>query len=242
MILNSTFIIPINTMKAGILIPIFFLLYSCNSESGAGLTVQSGNSHKEEAPTIKDTIPGKKPVKATEVFTCDISAWTSSSGKNSTFVIYPQPNDSGRQLIKLNSSCDHVASAYESVYGWFHLSAIYTSDDCEDEKANNQNLGKQLPCWVKSGSLYVGVAGAGDGDTFKLFRNPADTAPVIGYTPGQGWKPIAANGKWLLVEGFTKNGKNITGWIPPEVQCINPFTNCCNDFTKYIFSLVPSAK
>jgi hypothetical protein len=226
-------------MRNRFLILLPLVLLGCNSEKEVEPSPYSVYQDQEKISSVTDTIHKKSSVKSPEAFKCNVSLWTNSSGKNGAFAIYPNPFDSGQKLIKLNAACDHIASVYESVNGWFHLSAIYTSDDCEDKKAIHQNLEKHLPCWVKAGSLSVGVAGSGGGDTFKLFRNPYDTALVIGYTNSTGWTPLAASKKWLLVKGLTKEGKETTGWIPPEVQCMNPFTNCCNDFSRYIFSLLP---
>ena len=66
-------------------------------------------------------------------------------------------------------------------------------------------------------------------DPLILYENPNDSLQIVVkdtvYNP-EVYEVIDFEGKWLKVK--TKiNGKNYEGWLSPEMQCANPYTNCC---------------
>ena len=80
--------------------------------------------------------------------------------------------------------------------------------------------------FVEKGALAVNTRNY-DNDPFVLYEYPDRKASVIVQIRAQQTVRIFGmkNG-WLFVEARTDCGSCIRGWLPPELQCGNPYTTC----------------
>ena len=89
--------------------------------------------------------------------------------------------------------------------------------------------GKSYQGWV-SRSKWLGTYARNYGDhaTLALYTAPSLTSPVIALVPGYypGLYPAQhCHGRWLCVR-ISLHGKVYQGWLPPPMQCANPYTTC----------------
>ena len=82
--------------------------------------------------------------------------------------------------------------------------------------------------WI-SQNTKLGVYSAAYGDLHcSLYKTPFDRKQIIiteaVYNPNM-YEVVDFEGKWLKVR-VKINNKFYVGWLPPEMQCANPYTTC----------------
>ena len=82
--------------------------------------------------------------------------------------------------------------------------------------------------WI-SQNTKLGVYSAAYGDLHcSLYKTPFDRKQIIitesVYNPNM-YEVLDFEGKWLKVR-VKINNKFYVGWLPPEMQCANPYTTC----------------
>jgi hypothetical protein len=132
-------------------------------------------------------------------------------------------------MLRLGECIYFLVHISGSTEGWVRVSNIFLPQ-CDSEFKNYRNW------WIPAGNLFVNTTDGGY--KHKLFREPADTAKVTGYIKEGAITIKSCKDKWVFVEGYTGKARHgAQGWLPYEVQCANPLTNCTQQVPKkYIFS------
>ena len=80
--------------------------------------------------------------------------------------------------------------------------------------------------FVKKGDIAVNTRNYG-GKTLYLYSRPDKKSPITFSTEKEHTAPIYdIDGDWVYVKLKDNNGKEVFGWLPPEMQCGSPFTTC----------------
>ena len=80
--------------------------------------------------------------------------------------------------------------------------------------------------YVKKGSIAVNTRNY-QGSTLNLYSAPNENSPILYRIDQEQTAPIFdICGSWVYVKMKDSNGKDVYGWLEPEMQCGNPFTNC----------------
>lgn len=66
-----------------------------------------------------------------------------------------------------------------------------------------------------------------DGQQIELYKLSDKHSEIVAYLNGeQTVKILDVCKEWAYVEGKRANGKNVKGWLEPDMQCGNPYTTC----------------
>lgn len=104
----------------------------------------------------------------------------------------------------------------ESSGDYFHVLASYSIDDGPDTKG-----------WVKA-SKIIGIYSANYSENLILYDRPHSNGKkvvVVKEYINTFLKVVGCHQKWLKIE-LNYKGKKFVGWMPPEMQCDNPYTTC----------------
>ena len=106
------------------------------------------------------------------------------------------------------------------------LFTIYKSNDSMYYvEASHAIGGNNIKGWIsKNTELSIFSKSYNKKIFFYKFPNRKTTGISIDYTP-QELRVLDCKNGWLKVRTIINN-KNISGWIPPEEQCSNPYTTC----------------
>lgn len=80
--------------------------------------------------------------------------------------------------------------------------------------------------WVLKGNIGINTRNY-DKQFIPLYDKPSKDSKIINYLKTE-QTVIIINvfKKWALIESKEIEGKIITGWLSPEMQCGNPYTTC----------------
>lgn len=80
--------------------------------------------------------------------------------------------------------------------------------------------------WIHAGSLNTATRNYNN-EPIPLYQEPDKESKVVGELHGQQIVLIYGGlGNWAYIKGKGKAGKEVEGWLEPEMQCPNPYTTC----------------
>lgn len=80
--------------------------------------------------------------------------------------------------------------------------------------------------YAAKGTLAVNTRNY-DNNVFYLYASPSTNSKIIMESCKQQTVSVFGVYKgWLYVNAVTEDGQNIKGWLPPDMQCGNPYTTC----------------
>lgn len=113
----------------------------------------------------------------------------------------------------------------DSIEGAGHIVTIIASKN-EWLRLNCECLSEGTFAWIKGGSVGTATRNYNDEPIF-LYQKPNKESNVVGELHGQQIVLIYGGSEnWAYVKGKGKNGKEVEGWLEPEMQCPSPYTTC----------------
>lgn len=80
--------------------------------------------------------------------------------------------------------------------------------------------------WINAGGLGTATRNY-DNKPILLYQKPDKKSKTVSELHGQQIVLIyGCSGHWAYVKGKGKDGKEVEGWLEPEMQCPNPYTTC----------------
>lgn len=80
--------------------------------------------------------------------------------------------------------------------------------------------------FVQKGTLAVNTRNYNN-DFFFLYENPdIKSQPIFQSTKQQTMIIYGVQNGWLLVKAENDANQTVIGWLPPDMQCGNPYTTC----------------
>ena len=136
-------------------------------------------------------------------------------------VIYDNPNGNIVKILRHSISEEGeyylALSIFNDSLGFFYVAIGLLSSDK-----------KEIKGWIKKIN-YIGTYTRNYSSTLNLYDSPSLKSKKRSTIPG-GEDCFAiidsCYKKWVLVR-IKNKGKIKKGWIEPDMQCCNPYTNCC---------------
>ena len=153
---------------------------------------------------------------------CKASAYLTDPDKNGTNV-RNQPNGKIVNKLPLDESKGYESGVYihmkKSKNNWIQIDYITGH--------SGDTVTKYHDTWVYGGMIGTSTANYNK-QVINLYSLPSKKSKITGkINEDQTVSIIGCCGEWVYVIGKGKDGKKVTGWLEPEMQCPNAVTNCC---------------
>jgi hypothetical protein len=126
-------------------------------------------------------------------------------------LIYNNPHG---ELMKTIDSDDEA--------GWI-VEIVSSKDDYFNINIKDLDLDN---VWVIKSSLSLNTRNY-DGQSIMLYQGPTKKSSKAGVLDKEQTVMILDACKdWVYVKGENNNGKEVRGWLEPDMQCGNPYTTC----------------
>ncbi len=106
----------------------------------------------------------------------------------------------------------HIVTVIASEKGWLKL-------ECEC-------FSEGTFAWIKGGEIGTATRNYNN-EVIPLYQEPDKKSKIVSELYGQQIVLIYGGSRhWAYVKGKEKDGKEVEGWLEPEMQCPNPYTTC----------------
>jgi len=113
----------------------------------------------------------------------------------------------------------------DSIEGAGHIITIIASKK-EWLKLDCESISEGTFAWIKGGKVGTATRNYNN-EVIPLYQEPDKKSKVVSELHGQQIVLIyGGSGHWAYIKGKGKDGKEVEGWLEPEMQCPNPYTTC----------------